>query len=605
MLLWSVGGAAPLDIKGDLPFWPKGKPLAGLVITLDPAGGMVTHDPDAEQNMLVAGELNHHLVGTGAEVHFTRFDGRGVTTDSVGSSRDAEVRRSVALNTKSHLMLTIDHSGTGPGVIVSGGSGSADAGALARAVNACLSEAVSKSSALRPSGEPSTSAPLLVATVTFPSGKAAERGRHRNEARALFDGIVCAWKTQHIAMDATRMSAFPGLKPVAVAQDNQTTDAAKGGVPEAVRAVAKQLWPLESAPGTVEQAQWLLDSYKARMLDDRTFFYFDVRVARSGPAWVLSGGTNYPLLRNVAEGLLKSVGLQDVRNDIELLPGQKLGEKRFGAIQVPMALTWGKPTEGDDVQTQVLLGERVYLLDESKDGCYLLIQGGDGYCGWVRSEAVQRMDAKEFARGDAAPSVTLLADVIVDGIRLPAGATLPVLPGKATESQSVALALPGSMRGADGKASVEVSAASVRPLRAQEKSAGLAAAHAAAEFLTTPYVFGGRSRLGLDCSGLTGISWATAGLTLPRDARQQILVGKMVGTPYYRPALQPGDLVFFCDESGKVYHVGISVGGDRFLHSSPPEVQLSSFDPADPLYTDEWTKAFAFARRPMQRMGAD
>ena len=99
--------------------------------------------------------------------------------------------------------------------------------------------------------------------------------------------------------------------------------------------------------------------------------------------------------------------------------------------------------------------------------------------------------------------------------------------------------------------------------------------------------------------GLTGIAWRAAGLNLPRDARQQILVGKMVATPYYRPPSQAGDLVFFTDEAGHVVHVGISVGGNRFLHSSPPEVQLSSFDPADPLYTETWTKAFAFARRPM------
>ncbi|HNM47412.1 MAG TPA: NlpC/P60 family protein, partial [Candidatus Sumerlaeota bacterium] len=86
---------------------------------------------------------------------------------------------------------------------------------------------------------------------------------------------------------------------------------------------------------------------------------------------------------------------------------------------------------------------------------------------------------------------------------------------------------------------------------------------------------------------------------LPRDAFQQGIVGELVATPWYREGLRPGDTLFFLDETGKVYHTGIALGKNRFIHSSPPEVQVSSFDPADPLYSEGWTKQFSFGRRPL------
>lgn len=72
----------------------------------------------------------------------------------------------------------------------------------------------------------------------------------------------------------------------------------------------------------------------------------------------------------------------------------------------------------------------------------------------------------------------------------------------------------------------------------------------ALEYLTVPgNVFGGRSPLGLDCSGLVGVSYSSVGLVLPRDANQQAIVGKLVATPWYLDGLRPGDALFFIDET--------------------------------------------------------
>jgi NlpC/P60 family len=101
------------------------------------------------------------------------------------------------------------------------------------------------------------------------------------------------------------------------------------------------------------------------------------------------------------------------------------------------------------------------------------------------------------------------------------------------------------------------------------RSAGpraLAALAEAKRYTGTPYRWGGSSpKTGFDCSGLVQWAYAKAGIKIPRVTDQQFEApgGSRVG----RRNLLPGDLVFFRDPSGYIHHVGISLGGDKFLHA--------------------------------------
>ena len=79
-----------------------------------------------------------------------------------------------------------------------------------------------------------------------------------------------------------------------------------------------------------------------------------------------------------------------------------------------------------------------------------------------------------------------------------------------------------------------------------------------------PYVYGGSSASGFDCSGFTMYVFAQVGIKLPHGATSQL----SYGTEVSRSDLQPGDLVFFQDYGYTASHVGIYIGGDQFIHAS-------------------------------------
>jgi NlpC/P60 family len=120
----------------------------------------------------------------------------------------------------------------------------------------------------------------------------------------------------------------------------------------------------------------------------------------------------------------------------------------------------------------------------------------------------------------------------------------------------------------------------------------VAAVDEAKKYLGTPYKWGGSSpSTGFDCSGLVQWAYAKAGIRIPRTSEQQILASN--GKPVDRAHLRPGDLVFFRDAGGDVHHVGISLGGDKFLNAPHTGAEVRIDDLNQSYYAQE----FAGGRR--------
>jgi hypothetical protein len=124
---------------------------------------------------------------------------------------------------------------------------------------------------------------------------------------------------------------------------------------------------------------------------------------------------------------------------------------------------------------------------------------------------------------------------------------------------------------------------------------------AARKLMGIPYLWGGTSFKGVDCSGFTKTVYFINGLVLPRDASQQALLGDIVDTAGNWKHVQPGDLLFFGnrERDGKpeqIVHVGIWIGGGEFIHASG-KVQIGSLCPSAYNYDAGEHKRFLRVKR--------
>ena len=106
--------------------------------------------------------------------------------------------------------------------------------------------------------------------------------------------------------------------------------------------------------------------------------------------------------------------------------------------------------------------------------------------------------------------------------------------------------------------------------------------HIAEQFLNTPYLWGGKSVFGIDCSGFTQQVFKLFHIQLPRDAYQQAEIGDAVG--FLQEAVC-GDLAFFDNEEGRITHVGILINGEEIIHASG-KVRIDKIDNAGIISSD-------------------
>lgn len=243
-----------------------------------------------------------------------------------------------------------------------------------------------------------------------------------------------------------------------------------------------------------------------------------------------------------------------------------------------------------ELVSQLLLGETVRVLGGRADGGWWRIRNdADGYRGWARTWGLIGGSPRRVRGWLAIARGRITSPLVLATLRPGGDAALGPLPWNARVIAGPArgrwrrIELPSGARGWVPKRAVAVGRTGRPTLADRVRS-----------LLGSPYLWGGRTPAGIDCSGLTQQLLAEQGIAVPRDAAHQFRAAtRLPGGE----AARAGDLLFFTDRRGRVAHVGLALGGGYFVQSRGV-VRLSSMLEDNPLYDNELHGTFVAARRP-------
>lgn len=213
-----------------------------------------------------------------------------------------------------------------------------------------------------------------------------------------------------------------------------------------------------------------------------------------------------------------------------------------------------EPADPSEMINQLLFGEHYDVLEEHEK--WVKIRGAlDQYEGWIDRKQHLPISEKQHAQlqsKNLAPRVTDFATVVEnkelnDLQPIVLGSSLPMLSDTGeTEVGSLQYLYKGRVIKGPQKDSKQL-------------------LEFAFMYLNAPYLWGGRSPLGIDCSGFTQMVYKLIGVSLPRDAYQQAGIGETLS---FVEEARPGDLAFFDNAEGKIIHVGIILEDHYIIHAS-------------------------------------
>lgn len=235
----------------------------------------------------------------------------------------------------------------------------------------------------------------------------------------------------------------------------------------------------------------------------------------------------------------------------------------FGYCHLPIVPFRAEPSNKSEMVSQVLFGEHFQIENIIEEEWIKVKLARDGYSGWLNFKQFRFISELEFDTIQkssfhiSSQPLNLMHEVDTGNLLIPFGAYLPNLNTQSFKIQNKVFEYKGE----------SIAMPNVKANRAE-------LIRIAQQFLNVPYLWGGKSFMGIDCSGFTQLVFQTQNIMLPRDAYLQA----EVGVPHsFVEEAQAGDLAYFDNAEGHITHVGIMLDNATVIHASG-QVRIDKID---------------------------
>jgi hypothetical protein len=360
----------------------------------------------------------------------------------------------------------------------------------------------------------------------------------------------------------------------------------------------------------MEKINSIITEVKEKFAPDKRVAIFNLEVTEAENKFIIKGETN---LADSKSEFVKMMNDTDIKfeNLIEMLPSEKLGENKFGVVNLSVANIRYKPDHPAELATQAILGTPIKILKKGEDGFYL-VQTPDNYIAWLDDDGFTFMNETELNNWLTSPKIIYTKEF---------GFSYSEADDK---SQTVSDLVAGNLLKIIGEDSdfflVNYPDGRTAYIKKDEAElfndwynslnpTGETILNSAYRYIGIPYLWGGTSTKGMDCSGFTKTVYFLNGIILKRDASQQANDGELVDTKDGWQNLQPGDLLFFGtkakeNKKERITHVAIYIGDGDFIHAAG-RVKINSLNSSKSTYSEYRNNRFIRAKRILTSVGKD
>ena len=331
----------------------------------------------------------------------------------------------------------------------------------------------------------------------------------------------------------------------------------------------------ECRDSILTRADGIIRKITSALIRDPRLDIGSITLKREKAGYVLRGETTVPGARDKVSKALDSLGIS-LRDSVMILPDTTRNKRYYGLATLSVINMRKEPDHASELVSQAVMGTPLIILKNS-DG-WLLIRTPDRYLGWAEEASVERLTKQELNKwrnsdrviynGSSgwlfctASDTCVMSDIVAGSI----------LRKEGEEKGFLKLSLPDGRVGYS-KPNSFMDFNSFKSLTPNRSTI----IRTALSLNGIPYLWGGTSSKGVDCSGLTKTVFFLNGLILQRDASQQALYGDQVDISKDFSGLQPCDLLFFSYNGRTITHVALYKGDTEYIQASG-RVVINSLD---------------------------